>query len=125
MDNADNRRVFSRVMFDSYAKVTTESREWAARVIDLSLKGILLEDLPGHEARDVDTISIQLSTDAVICMDVEWIHSRDGNSGFICKNIDIDSITHLRRLVELNMGDTQLLERELSMLGTGSAEGEA
>ena len=31
-------------------------------------------------------------------------------------SIDLDSITHLRRLVELNLGDEKLLERELSHL---------
>ena len=38
--------------------------------------------------------------------------------GLICRNLDIDSATHLRRLVELNLGDPKLLERELSALVT-------
>jgi hypothetical protein len=33
-----------------------------------------------------------------------------------CENIDIDSITHLRRLVDLNAGDASLLDREFSAL---------
>ena len=37
--------------------------------------------------------------------------------GLRCVDIDLDSITHLRRLVELNLGETELLERELSALG--------
>jgi len=36
--------------------------------------------------------------------------------GFICEHIDLDSITHLKRLVELNLGDEELLHRELSSL---------
>jgi hypothetical protein len=36
--------------------------------------------------------------------------------GLRCDNIDIDSVTHLRRLVELNAGDPNLLDRELSAL---------
>jgi hypothetical protein len=36
--------------------------------------------------------------------------------GLACRNIDLDSVTHLRRLVELNLGDVALLERELSAL---------
>jgi len=30
--------------------------------------------------------------------------------------IDVDSMTHLRRLIELNLGDPTLLERELKAL---------
>jgi hypothetical protein len=37
--------------------------------------------------------------------------------GFVCQYIDLDSISHLRRLVELNLGDGSLLERELAALG--------
>ncbi|MCG8610315.1 MAG: hypothetical protein MI864_07240, partial [Pseudomonadales bacterium] len=32
------------------------------------------------------------------------------------KYIDLDSITHLKRLIELNVGDPSLIERELSAL---------
>jgi hypothetical protein len=39
--------------------------------------------------------------------------------GFVCRHIDLDSISHLRRLVELNLGDETLLERELAALGEG------
>lgn len=31
-------------------------------------------------------------------------------------HIDIDSMTHLRRLIELNVGDDELLHRELEQL---------
>jgi hypothetical protein len=43
-------------------------------------------------------------------------HTRGQNAGLLCLDIDIDSVTHLRRLVELNLGDSDLLERELSAL---------
>ena len=35
------------------------------------------------------------------------------------RSIDLDSITHLRRLVELNSGDAAMLERELHTLISG------
>ena len=37
--------------------------------------------------------------------------------GFYCKNIDFDSIVHLKRLMELNLGNAELVNRELSALG--------
>jgi hypothetical protein len=36
--------------------------------------------------------------------------------GFQVQYIDLDSATHLRRLVELNLGDPALLEREFENL---------
>jgi hypothetical protein len=43
--------------------------------------------------------------------------TRDDLLGFVCRHIDLESISHLRRLVELNLGDESLLERELAALG--------
>ena len=34
----------------------------------------------------------------------------------VVDHIDLESISHLRRLVELNLGDSSLLERELAAL---------
>jgi hypothetical protein len=50
-------------------------------------------------------------------MDVVIAHQQNDELGVRCVDIDLDSITHLRRLVELNLGETELLERELSALG--------
>ena len=50
-------------------------------------------------------------------MDVWVAHEENKELGLKCKDIDVDSITHLRRLIELNLGDPDLLERELSALG--------
>jgi len=49
-------------------------------------------------------------------MDGRIANQRDDMMGIVCEHIDVDSMTHLRRLVELNMGDTSLLERELHAL---------
>jgi hypothetical protein len=51
-------------------------------------------------------------------MTVRWRHSDEGQVGFECEFIDLDSISNLRRLVELNLGDSMLLERQLGSLGS-------
>ena len=58
-------------------------------------------------------------TDEQTCIQMEVVLTRTagGMLGFICRHIDLESISHLRRLVELNLGDEQLLERELATLG--------
>ena len=49
-------------------------------------------------------------------MNVKVAHVEGRYAGLVCEGIDIDSVTHLRRLVELNLGDPDLLDRELSSL---------
>ena len=54
-------------------------------------------------------------------MEVSVAHIEESRIGFYCQHIDIDSISHLHRLVELNLGNEKLLEREMSeMLGITS-----
>ena len=50
-------------------------------------------------------------------MEVVLTRTLQDHLGFVCRHIDLDSISHLRRLVELNLGDESLLERELAALG--------
>jgi hypothetical protein len=57
-------------------------------------------------------------TEAGIVMAVVLRHVEDQHLGFQVQYIDMDSATHLRRLVELNLGDSTLLERELGNLLT-------
>lgn len=87
-------------------------------MLDLSLKGALVE-LPEHFAaalaQEFD-LFLGLSDDDSIVMHVEIAYRADRRAGLRCTRIDLDSITHLRRLVELNSGDPGALERELAEL---------
>ncbi|MNJ70609.1 Cyclic diguanosine monophosphate-binding protein [compost metagenome] len=49
-------------------------------------------------------------------MTVELRHVDDTQLGFICEHIDLDSLEHLCRLVELNLADRTELEREFHQL---------
>ncbi|MGD0959100.1 MAG: PilZ domain-containing protein [Methylomonas sp.] len=94
------------------------------KIADLSLKGCLLtfeEALPMEPGVQC-TLSFNLSDEISIVMDIVAVHVEKDRAGFICRNIDIDSITNLRRLVELNIGDSELLERELSALSDFSRD---
>ena len=115
----NERRQFSRITFDAETLLSQGAQHWTVSLIDLSLKGALIETPDNWEA---DTslpfaMSIKLDNGESITMSLRWRHSEHGQIGLECQHIDIDSITHLRRLVELNLGDGQLLERELAALG--------
>ena len=51
-------------------------------------------------------------------MHIAVVHETDNETGLQCNAIDIDSVTHLRRLVELNLGDSDQLNKELSQLSS-------
>lgn len=114
------RRRYSRIAFHAPATLTFHDKTFAAAVLDLSLKGALVR-LPAGAAdeRTFCKLRVQLKLDDTpdeIIMEARVVHSEGPLAGLLCLTIDLDSITHLRRLVELNLGDPSLLDRELSAL---------
>ena len=65
---------------------------------------------------DLLTLEIPLAEGTAIRMDGVVAHIADQRVGLHCQNIDVDSITHLRRLIQLNLGDAELCDRELSAM---------
>ncbi len=112
------RRTFTRVCFDAETVVTQGDHTWPVELIDISLRGVLVKN-PGDMALDMTKpagVSIHLTGDLAITMEVRVKHQEGDRIGMLCEHIDLDSMMHLRRVVELNTGDTSLLERELSAL---------
>ena len=114
----DSRR-FSRIVFHRPAKLEIGSLAATCEVLDVSLKGALLEVPPGFAGKPGEAcrLTIRLDAgDAVIRMGGQVAHREAGRVGVRCSEIDLESITHLRRLVELNVGDDEILHRELAAL---------
>jgi hypothetical protein len=114
-----NRRHFSRIAFRAPAQLTFADRHIDVSILDLSLNGGLVLLPAGQRARIGENCTLQMPLgDAVtqIRMQGAVAHIEGPSLGLACRNLDLDSATHLRRLVELNLGDPQLLERELSAL---------
>ncbi len=119
-DDKQNRRRFHRILFDAPVFATNAGRTTLCHVIDLSLKGALISQPDGWSGGvgDEMALAIQLSDEgAQINMQGEVAHLENRRIGIRCHQIDIDSISHLRRLAELNLGDAELVERELAALG--------
>jgi hypothetical protein len=119
MPTADERRRFSRISFHRPAELDTHGERVPCDLLDVSLKGALFE-VPasaGTKVGETATLTIRLDAgDAIIRMSGNVAHREGDQVGLRCVEIDLDSIAHLRRLVELNLGDEDLLERELSSL---------
>ena len=117
-EHASDRRRFRRIAFDAKTKLRQNGREWPVQLVDLSLKGLLvLRPTPwlgiGTESFHVD-IHLDATTD--VQMQVRLTHDQPGQLGFECEHISLESISHLRRLIELNLGDQEELERQLGAL---------
>lgn len=120
-DRIQDRRRFQRIPFEADVELLRGERRWSVPLHDLSLKGLLV-DRPDDWDAPVGALiqaNLRLASDVEMRMLVSLAHEKDGLLGFYCREIDLDSLTHLRRLIELNLGDSELLERELSALIRG------
>ncbi|MBS1189989.1 MAG: hypothetical protein H6R10_1781 [Rhodocyclaceae bacterium] len=113
------RRQFTRIAFRTNARLSLANGEIDVEVVDISLKGALVRPLAGLFAQvGIDAI-LEVSLDEsgnAIRMDATIVHRQGDYLGLACREIDLDSVTHLRRLVELNIGDESVLHRELTAL---------
>ena len=115
----ENRRQYSRIAFQAPARLVLPVNACDVKVLDLSLKGALIRlpiDLGVSEGESAQ-LHVRLGeTEDRISMKMRIAHVEGRYAGLLCEGIDLDSVTHLRRLVELNLGDSELLDRELSFL---------
>jgi len=120
MTNAtQQRRHFTRINFDTEYQLTpTDSdQQWSGQVVDLSLHGVLIKQPEGFSGAKGDEFKLELilsAGDVSVQMEATIAHIHDGLVGLECQHIDIDSMTHLRRILEFNLGDPNLVEREIS-----------
>ena len=120
-EQPDDRRQFSRIAFHTPARLDSTDSRIDVVVLDISLKGALIR-LPAETALNEGAVCVlrihldDAESGDLISMDIRVAHVEGSKAGLLCQTIDIDSVTHLRRLVELNLGDPILLDREFSAL---------
>jgi hypothetical protein len=122
--SALERRRFQRIQFDADTRLLQGECHWNVELCDVSMRGVLVECPPDWDGDPEQPFiaEIDLSEALKIRMEVVLQRTDEGLLGFACEHIDLDSISHLRRLIELNLGDEQLMERELTMLGDDSQD---
>ena len=114
-----NRRQFTRILFSLQAELAIEQQIFNVKITDISLNGALLSlDTKGISLKGMcGVLSFQLNDfDAKIIMNVTVAHQEVNIIGLRCNNIDIDSVSLLRRLIELNLADDEQFHKELSQL---------
>lgn len=118
MPMQNNRRQFWRAHFHSPVQLVLHGKVVEAELYDISLKGALVkvpENCTANRGEHCQ-LRLNLGAEAAISMSATIMHVAGRRIGLQCDHIDLDSVTHLRRLVELNSGDPGLLDRELAAL---------
>lgn len=115
----EEHRRFTRIIFSTPVTLSAKNKVWTTELIDISLKGALVKT-PEQWQCDVGdqfTLGFVLAgSDIDIHMQVHKAHQLENSIGFTCDSIDIDSASYLRRLIELNVGNADLLNRDLEHL---------
>lgn len=113
------RRHYKRIPFIADVLLRQGDQQWHCRLLDISLKGILIEHIEGVSMSENDSfdVSLVLSEEVIINMQASISHCTEGRCGLVWKNIELEGLSHLRRLLELNMSDANEINRELAELG--------
>jgi len=115
----ENRRQFTRILFSINAILEVEQQNYPVTIHDISLNGALatMPNLEHSLKGKLGLLHFDLANgESVVEMHIAVVHELNDEVGLQCNAIDIDSVTHLRRLVELNLGDESQLHKELSQL---------
>ena len=118
----ENRRKFTRILFSSTASLTIEDTVYHVNIDDISLNGALvtLKHKEDSLKKKLGVLSFALTHDPTneieIIMHVAVVHEEGNDIGLQINGIDIDSLSYLRRMIELNLGDEAQLTKELSEL---------
>jgi len=115
----ENRRQFTRILFSITAELNVDDVTYPVSIHDISLNGALVTAIDSEDSLKgkLGTLSFNLSDgESEVVMHIAVVHEHEHETGLQCNAIDIDSVTHLRRLVELNLGDNDQLNKELSQL---------
>lgn len=123
--SAQGHRLFSRVPFMAHANLQLPGQTLQVAVLDIALKGALVQAQPNAAVTLNDSCRLVLPLndgDEAIEMNGKVVHLDAGHIGIACAEIDLQSLTRLRRLLELNTGDADMMDRELTHLfGTRTA----
>jgi len=117
------RRKFSRVNFQGLCSLVfdkkTEHHDFEASLIDISLNGALISINPIIVDLEEEVIQLHLALEG---SDIELVlngfvcHQQENLLGMQFTKLSIETISHLKRLIELNLGDQNSMEREFAEL---------
>ena len=114
------RRQFRRVRVDADARVYSDRAMWPTKLVDIGLRGALLErpeDWSGTLGK-TQRLELRFHTLLIVSVNATVAHIGPRIVGYRFQRIDLDSFMRLKRILELNLGDPNLVTRELELIGS-------
>lgn len=112
-----DKRKFHRISFQCECKISCGDMEWTGELLDISLRGALfqLQKTAKLEPSANCYLDIILADgDIHLQFEAELVHREDELYGFLFLSEDLETLTHLRRLLELNIGGDDLTRQEIA-----------
>ena len=112
-------RQYSRIPFRADVLLHVRGLSIKVHLVDIALRGALVQtDTPQtlalHELCRLE-LPLADSGEGVVMLG-KVVHLEQQHIGIASQGMDLTSLTRLRRLIELNTGDSELMDRELSQL---------
>ena len=113
------RRNFQRVPFATQAEINCNGKKYHGELLDISLQGALIqgkETIPLKKGNIYELVIHISDSDITMQFDVNLVHLKKNRFGFRFIGEDTETMTHLRRLLELNLGSSGAIDKEISLL---------
>ena len=114
----NERRNFQRVPFTTEAEIIYSGKIYPGELLDISFQGALVlgKDLIPLAGGNQCDLSIHLvDSEITLRFAADIIHQRENRIGLKFISEDAETATHLRRLLELNIGSSEALDREVAL----------
>ncbi len=117
----NERRRHTRLGLDAQILVTDGTVVHTGRLCDIALRGLLVRFESGWTPAEgaLHMVCIWFGNTTSINLEGRVAHSQVGLAGVAIERMELADASRLRRLVELNLGDHTLLDRELTALVGG------
>ncbi len=117
-NSRNNRRHFSRVPFVAEIVMQCGDEEWTCNLLDISLNGMLVEP-PSNIKLNPNkpcAVALFLPDDVVINARAKIKHTDTDYWRLQYLSIDMESLNHLRQLLERSFHDPDMINREITQL---------
>lgn len=112
-------RQYARIPFAAEVMLHVQDQTFRVQLVDIALKGALVQtdSVQSFALHQKCRLELPLADDGEgLEMSGSIVHLDQNHVGMACTDIELTSLTRLRRLIELNTGDVDLMDRELSHL---------
>jgi c-di-GMP-binding flagellar brake protein YcgR len=111
------KRKFQRVPFATEVEINCKEEKFSGELLDISLQGALIlgkETIPLKEGDICELLFHLADSEITMQFDADLVHRQENKFGFKFIGKDTETMIHLRRLLELNIGSSEAIDKEIS-----------